>query len=317
VSGATAGRLIGVPGAVQSTPAALERLTLGMMLALLAYSLLAMQDATVKWLVTTVPVWQVLFLRSGIVMAGCLAAGGRGLVRQAANSPTIGLLLCRGVITLAAWFCYFTAARFLPLAQLITLYFTAPVIVAVLAAPLLGEVVGRARWAAVLVGFAGTVAAANPAGLALSPATILVLLAAALWAVGVILTRMIARHEPSLVQMLYNNGFFLIATGLASAMAWHRPSEAELWLLLQVGLLGGLGQFCLFEAARRAPASVTAPLEYTALIWAFALGFAVWGDIPGPALFLGAFLILGAGLMLIVAERRGGGLGRPRLRTVR
>ena len=312
MSGASAGRLIGVPGAVQST-AALERLTLGMMLALLAYSLLATQDATVKWLVATVPVWQVLFIRSGIVMAGCLAVGGRDLLHHAVRSPIIGLLLCRGAVTLAAWFCYFTAARFLPLAQLITLYFTAPVIVALLAAPLLKETVGPARWAAVLVSFTGTVAAADPAGLALSPAAMLVLFAAALWAIGVILTRVIARHEPSLVQMLYNNGFFLIATGLASALAWHRPSQAELWLLLQVGLLGGLGQFCLFEAARRAPASVTAPLEYTALIWAFALGFAIWGDIPRPPLFIGAVLILGAGLMLIVAERRGGKLGRSPL----
>jgi drug/metabolite transporter (DMT)-like permease len=302
-----------VSAAAQPTAAALERLTLGMMLALLAYALLAMQDATVKWLVATVPVWQVLFIRSGIVMAGCLAAGGRRLVRQAAQSPIIGLLVCRGVITLAAWFCYFTAARFLPLAQLITLYFTAPVIVALLAAPLLKETVGRARWAAVGVGFAGTVAAADPAGLALSPAAMLVLLAAVLWAIGVILTRLIARHEPSLVQMLYNNGFFLIATGLASALAWQRPSETELWLLLQVGLLGGLGQFCLFEAARRAPASVTAPLEYTALVWAFVFGFAVWGDIPRPSLFIGAVLVLGAGLMLIVAERRGGGFGRSRV----
>jgi drug/metabolite transporter (DMT)-like permease len=313
VSGSSAGRLIRVPAAAQPTAVALERLTLGMMLALLAYALLAMQDATVKWLVATVPVWQVLFIRSGIVMGGCLAVGGRGLVRQAAQSPIIGLLVCRGVITLAAWFCYFSAARFLPLAQLITLYFTAPVIVALLAAPLLKETVGRACWAAVGVGFAGTIAAADPAGLALSPAAMLVLLAAVLWAVGVILTRLIARHEPSLVQMLYNNGFFLIATGLASALAWHRPSEAELWLLVQVGILGGLGQFCLFEAARRAPASVTAPLEYTALVWAFVLGFAVWGDIPRPSLFIGAVLILGAGLMLIVAERRGGGIGRSRL----
>ncbi len=229
----------------------------------------------------------------------------------------MGLLLCRGAVTLAAWFCYFTAARFLPLAQLITLYFTAPVIVALLAVPLLKETVGRSRWAAVLVGFTGAVAAADPVGLVLSPAAVLVLLAAALWAVGVILTRLIARHEPSLVQMLYNNAFFLVATGLASALAWHRPSGAELWLMLQVGLLGGLGQFCLFEAARRAPASVTAPLEYGALIWAFTLGFVVWGDIPRPPVFIGAVLILGAGVMLIIAERHGGWQGRSRLGAAR
>jgi drug/metabolite transporter (DMT)-like permease len=307
--------VIQVPATAQPTAAEFERLTLGMMLALLAYSLLAMQDATVKWLVAAVPVWQVLFLRSSIVMAGCLAVGGPELLRRSVRSPIIGLLLCRGAVTLAAWCCYFTAARFMPLPRLVTLYFTAPVIVALLAAPLLKEIVGRARWAAVGVGFAGTVAATNPTGFTLSPAAVLVLLAAALWAVGVILTRLIARHEPSLVQMLYNNAFFFVATGLASALAWHRPVGQELWLLLQVGVLGGLGQFCLFEAARRAPASVTAPLEYTALIWAFLLGFAIWGDIPEPGVFIGAVLIFGAGLMLMVAERRGGRLGRSRLGT--
>lgn len=306
-----------VSDVARQTRTGLERLTLGMLLALLAYSLLAMQDATVKWLVVTVPVCQVLFVRSAIVMAGCLVAGRRRLLVQARHTPIRGLLLCRGVVTLAAWFCYFTAARFLPLAQLITLWFTAPVIVALLAAPLLKETVGRPRWAAVGIGFAGTVAAASPAGLSLSPAAALVLLAAALWAVGVILTRVIARQEPSLVQMLYNNAFFFVATGIASALAWHRPSGAEAALLLQVALLGGLGQFCLFEAARRAPASLTAPLEYTALVWAFLLGFAVWGDVPGRCVLLGAALILSAGLMLIITERRGIGAGRVRFGLVR
>jgi drug/metabolite transporter (DMT)-like permease len=251
-------------------------------------------------------VWQVLFLRSGFVVAGCLAVGGHELLRRAVRSPIVGLLLCRGAVTLAAWSCYFTAARWLPLPQLVTLYFTAPVIVALLATPLLGETVGRSRWAAVGIGFAGTLTAANPTGLMLSPATILVLLAAVLWAVGVILTRVIARHEPTLVQMLYNNTFFLIATGVVSWLAWHWPVGEEPWLLLLVGVLAGLGQFCLFEAARRAPASLTAPLEYTALIWAFLLGFAIWGDIPGSGVCIGAVLIFGAGLMLIIAERRGG-----------
>lgn len=283
----------------------LNQQTLGMTLALLAYSLLSVQDATIKWLVVTVPVVQVLFVRSAIVIAGCIAGGGRPLIRQAIHSPVLGLLLCRGAITLVAWICYFTAARTLPLAQLLTLYFTAPVLVALLAAPLLGERVGRARWAAVGLGFLGTVAAANPAGLTVSLPAALVLVGAALWALGVILTRVIARHEPSLVQMLGNNVFFFVAAGILSVFDWHTPTRVESLLLLQVAVLGGLGQFCLFEAARRAPASVTAPLEYTALVWAFVLGFAVWGDVPTLPVFAGAALILGAGIMLIMVERQG------------
>jgi drug/metabolite transporter (DMT)-like permease len=281
---------------------AIERQALGMALALLAYSMLALQDGTVKWLVATVPVWQVLFVRSAILVLGCLGAGGRPLLRHAATTPTRKLLAVRGAITLAAWVCYFSAARFLPLGQLVTLYFTAPVIVTLLAVPLLGERVGWVRWTAVAVGFIGTVLAANPAGLSLSPATLLVLAGAALWGYGVILTRQIARRERSLVQMFFNNCFFLVLTSVACVFTWHQPSVSEMWLLLLVGVLGGLGQFSLFESAQHAPASLTAPLEYTALVWAFLLGFLVWGDSPRPGVYGGAALILIAGLLLLLMD---------------
>jgi drug/metabolite transporter (DMT)-like permease len=282
----------------------LDRVGLGVGLALAAYSLLAVQDATVKWLVDTIPVWQVLFVRSVILIAGCLALGGRSLLRNLSATPTLPLLGLRGAVTLTAWFCYFTAARTLPLGQLTTLWFTAPVVVTLLAVPLLGETVSRARWTAVGLGFAGTVLAANPTDIALSGPAVLVLVSATLWGFGVILTRRIARQERSLVQMLANNCFFLIVTGAGTAFYWHLPTGEEMLLLLQVAALGGIGQFCLFESARHAPASLAAPLEYTALIWAFVLGFLVWGDIPRPAVFIGAALIVAAGLLLVFAERR-------------
>ncbi len=293
----------------------LERPALGMLLALAAYSFLACQDATVKWLVATVPVWQVLFVRSAILVAGCLGLGGRSLLRHAATTPTRALLLRRGAITLGAWVCYFSAARFLPLGQLVTLYFTAPVVVTLLAAPLLGERVGWVRWTAVGIGFLGTVLAADPAGLSVSSATVLVLIAAVLWGYGVILTRQIARLEPSLVQMFFNNCFFLVLTGIGSALSWHQPDANEIGLLLVVAVLGGIGQFCLFESAQHAPASLSAPLEYTALVWAFLLGFLVWDNTPPAGVFLGAVLILAAGLLLLLKERRGGSVKPTRHET--
>lgn len=282
----------------------LDRVGLGMGLTLAAYSLLAVQDATVKWLINTVPVWQVLFVRSAILVAGCLAFGGRTLLRHISATPTLPLLGLRGAVTLIAWFCYFTAARTLPLGQLTTLWFTAPVVVTLLAVPLLGETVSRARWTAVGLGFAGAVLAANPGDIAFSGPAALVLVAATLWGGGVILTRLIARQERSIVQMLANNCFFLVVTGAGTVLNWHLPTVEEMLLLLQVAALGGIGQFCLFESARYAPASLAAPLEYTALIWAFLLGALVWGDIPRPTVFVGAALIVAAGLLLILTERR-------------
>jgi drug/metabolite transporter (DMT)-like permease len=289
---------------VRARIAGADRATVGIMLLLTAYSLFALQDATVKWLVASVPVWQVLFVRSAMVLALCLAAGGRPTLRRVVHSPALGLLARRGAITLVAWFLYFTAARTLPLGQLTTLYFTAPVVVVVLAAPVLHERVGWARWTAVGLGFAGAALAAEPAGLAPSSATLLVLVAAALWGYAVILTRQIARREATLVQMLCTNLFFVVASGAVSAVTWHAPSGFETVLLLQVALCGGAGQFAMFEAARHVPASLAAPLEYTSLVWAFLLGFLIWGDMPNPAVVIGAALILAAGLGLVLIERR-------------
>lgn len=283
---------------------AIDTPTLGIGLGVLAYGLFSMHDATIKWLVASLPVWQVLFFRSLSIVVGCLAVGRAPLLARAFATPMKWNLAGRGVITLIAWLCYYTAARSLPLAQLLSLYFASPLMVTVLAAPLLGEKVSAARWGAVLVGFVGVVMATDPLGVRLSLPTGLVLIAAALWGYGIILMRRIARRESSLLQMLYVNGVFLIGTSIACAFVWRTPSWPELGLLLAIGMVGGLAQFTLFEGCRFAPASVMATVEYTALVWAFILGFVIWGDIPVPAVFIGAGLILLAGLLLLLVERR-------------
>jgi drug/metabolite transporter (DMT)-like permease len=160
----------------------------------------------------------------------------------------------------------------------------------------------------VLVGFAGVLVVTNPWGVRISVPTLLVLFAAAQWGYGVILMRQIARRETSLLQIFYINLIFLIATGIACAIEWRTPSPAQLALLLLVSVFGGVGQFSLFEAARNAPASVIATVEYSALIWGFILGYLIWGNIPPPATFVGAGLILCAGALLFVTERRPGRL---------
>ena len=123
----------------------------GVVLGLLAYALFGVHDATIKWLVASVPVPEVVFVRSVAVFAACLFIGRRPLLERAVATPLKGPLLFRGLLTLTAWLCYFTAARSLSLAKLLSLYFTAPLLVTVLASPLLGERVGAGRWMAVLL----------------------------------------------------------------------------------------------------------------------------------------------------------------------
>jgi drug/metabolite transporter (DMT)-like permease len=282
----------------------IESPTIGIGLGVLAYALFSTHDATIKWLVATLPAWQVLFFRSLTIVIACVAIGRTRLLTRAVTTPLKAGLLLRGVVTLVAWLCYYTAARSLPLAQMLTLYFSCPMIVTLLAVPLLGERITRARGTAVLVGFAGVVLATNPMDLHWSLPTLLILSAAAMWAYGIILMRQIARRESSMLQMLYTNGVFLVATGVACVFAWQMPTWFDAALLLGIGVVGGLAQYALFEGCRHAPASVMATVEYTALIWAFILGYLIWGDIPVPAVFMGAALILLAGMLLLLMERR-------------
>ena len=101
-----------------------------------------------------IPAWEVLLFRSAVIVCFCLGVGGRAVRARAVATPIKRVLLLRATITLVAWLCYYSAARALPLAQLLTLYFAAPVITTLLAVPLLGERVPPSRWASVACGFA-------------------------------------------------------------------------------------------------------------------------------------------------------------------
>jgi drug/metabolite transporter (DMT)-like permease len=283
----------------------------GMLLGVGSYALFALNDATNKYLVTYLPVAQALFFRSLVITAGCLAVGRAPAVQSIAASPVLKRMLFRAAITLVAWLCYFSAAPLLPFAQMMTLYFASPILTTLLAIPILGERVSTVRWATILLGFTGVVIAADPRGLLVgeTPAWAigLVMAAALLWAHAAILMRQVARHEGAVVQMLLQNGFFLVATGLWVAFHWVTPTPWQFVLLVFIGVIGAGGQLLQFAAIRRAPVAVMAVVEYSGLIWAFALGWLIFADHPPLAVWLGAAIILAAGMFLVAMEQRRAG----------
>ena len=282
----------------------------GMMLGVASYALFALNDATNKFLVASLPVAQALFFRSLTITAGCLAVGRGPAVAGVLGSPVLWRMLVRALITLVAWLCYFSAAPHLPFAQMMTLYFASPILTTLLAIPILGERVTALRWVSLFVGFAGVVVAADPRGLLVgqTPAWAigLVMVAAVLWAHAAIMMRQIARHESALVQMLLQNGFFLVVTGAWTAFHWVTPTARELALLVGIGVIGAGGQLFQFAAIRRAPVAVMAVVEYSGLVWAFLLGWLIFADQPPAAVYFGAGIILAAGLFLVAMEQRTG-----------
>ena len=217
-----------------------DRVLAGILFTSLAYFLFTVHDAVVRLLVVAIPVWQVLFFRSLTILAGCLVVGGRPLFVDAARSPIFKPMFLRSFLIMAAWLCFYTAARSLQLAELTTIYYAAPIIVTVLSVLVLKEKVPLARWGAVAIGFLGVFIACDPSNLGLSLPVLLVLAAASMWGLAIVLMRKIAQKDRSIVQMVLSNSFFLVTTGLPLVYLWHTPSLREIALLIGSGCLPAL-----------------------------------------------------------------------------
>ncbi|MBI4275689.1 MAG: DMT family transporter, partial [Rhizobiales bacterium] len=189
-----------------------------------------------------------------------------------------------------------------------------PLITVAFAALILQERVRIYRWSAVGVGFAGVLVMlwphfdlshfSNAATTASAVGAICAIGSAFTNAGAVIQTRRLTASETTSSIVFYFSLICALA-GLATwPLGWHAPSHTELAALIGLGILGGLAHIFLTESYRYAPASVVAPFDYTSMLWAFVLGYALFGEIPTTLVFIGAAVVAGAGLFVIFRERR-------------
>ncbi len=286
-------------------PARVEAASLrGMALGIGAYSLFSLHDAMVKGVIVELPAPQILFVRSMVILTLCVAIGRGRMVADLWHSANRLMILGRGLMTLAAWVMYYSAGRELQLAEMTTLYYFAPVLTTILAVVFLREQLTLARVGAAAIGFFGVVVAANPSGFNIGWPVVMVLAAALFWAISMILMRTISRSDRTIVQVFAQNLLHATAMGAVSLPMWQGMNAREIVLCVSAGLVGGLGQYTLVESARLVPASVLGTVEYGALIWAFVFGFLFWGEMPQTTVYVGAFLVVAAGLTLALSERR-------------
>jgi len=199
-----------------------------------------LQDAAIKWLVADYSVVSILFWRALVVVLACLLVGRLRLVQRAWHSPSRRLLVVRGLLSIVAWVLYYTAARDLTLAEMTTLYFSAPIMVTVLAAVILKERASAWQWFSLIIGFVGVIIACRPDNLADPVPVILTLLAAMCWAFTYIQLRQVDEQTSVLEQMLITNVVFVIC--MTVALPWnYTPAPTPAWLgMLGAGLVGGI-----------------------------------------------------------------------------
>ena len=271
-------------------------------LVMVANVFLPLQDALTKEFITDLPVAQVLLVRSFTVLVLALIIGRAFVVNRVIHSPRRRTMIIRSLVMFAAWTSFYLAMRSMPLAQAITLYFVSPILVAVASGPVLGEWPTARHWLAIAVGFVGVILASGLVSFQLSPAVALALVSSALWAAALLMLRSMATEESSLVQVAVANGVFVLASAAQLPWLGWQASWTEVAGMVLIGVVGGSGQFALYEAARHLPAHVLAVLEYGALISGFVLGYLMFGDIPTARGTLGAMLVIASGVQVVLLE---------------
>lgn len=198
----------------------------------------------------------------------------------------------------------FLALKYLRLDQTVTIVFLAPLVVALLAGPLLGEWVGWRRLTAILVGFGGILIVVRPGFAEIHPAIGFSFAAMLTYALFMLITRHIAGDDPPIVTLFYSM-FVGVFLGAPIAIAdWQWPQQPEVWLMLaSLGVLGGAGHYLFILAYKLAPAGRITPFLYLQILSMAGLGYIVFGDLPDIWTVVGSCVVVASGIYLIHRER--------------
>ena len=277
-------------------------LFMGISYMLFAVFLMVCLDVVAKILLKNYHVMQVTFLRSGISLliiggAGYLARGKDGFKTQYWKWHIL-----RTVLMTISSITFFVALSLIPLVNCMVIVFISPIIMTALSGPFLGEVVGKWRWSAVLIGFVGILLILQPTAGNIDLGTISAFIAVVTYALLSLTSRKLANKETT-----YNLSFYMfigptLVGGVGSSISWVTPT-AEAWILfIACGVLGGAGFIFFNLAYQKAEASLLASFEYTGLIWASIAGYYLFAETIDANIWLGASIIIIGGLIIVLRE---------------
>lgn len=274
----------------------------GIALFLAATTLFAIADTIAKFLTTELPIVQINWMRYLIFAAMALLLTTRTSGHAfRVHRPRLQLL--RGMCVVSSSVLFIYGIREIPLAEAASIGFVAPLLITVLSIPLLGEVVGIRRWAAVVIGLIGVLVVMRPGTSAFQPAALLVVASACCWSLGLILTRKMAGTERAATTLFWSATTGLVVLSILLPFNFKLPTPAQLGLALVQGVLSSVGQWMVIQAHRTAPASTLAPIIYVQLIWSTIAGYLVFAAFPDGWTVLGATIIIASGLYTAHRER--------------
>lgn len=298
-----------------STPSALANDTPQGILCILAGMILfAAQDATMKLLIETYTVWQLIGVRglvtAAILVPAILILGGEHRLL----TPHWRVHILRGALFAVGFSLFYAAFPYMDFASLVTIFFAAPLITAIMASVYLGESIGIHRKAALAVGFVGVVISMKPGSESFQWVSLLPLVCAVTYSVSQIAVRRVGRRDSTLTIGLYtivSAGIFVVpmswALNALIGLGEHAPHLAFRWTvpglgaapaLIGLGALGMAAYILLSRAYQVGDASAIAPFEYVYLPIAAVLGFFAWGEVPTWNTLAGMAFIIASGIYI-------------------
>jgi drug/metabolite transporter (DMT)-like permease len=283
-----------------------QSLRRGAGLALMAFGIFAMHDAMIKVLGEGYSVFQIILfanLFAFIPTTMLMMADQREENFHPRNPWLVSLRTVLGLTGAAG---AFTAFTLLPLAEAYALLFASPLVITLLAVPILGEKIGPARLIAVLVGLFGVVIVLRPGVSEFGLGHAGALVAALFGSTATVIVRLIGPTERSAVLILFPMiAGILVMAGIMPFV--YRPVElVDLAVMAAAGFLVVAGQLCIIAAYRSAPAGFVAPIQYSQIIWAILIGYLWFDEVPDKWVAVGTTIIMASGLFIVFRERLGG-----------
>lgn len=305
-------------------PPAIPSRLVGMVCVMLAVTIFSVQDMVFKWFSDRYALHQLVFIRSCVAMLTSLAilvpleGGYKNLLTKRWK-----MHLMRGVAIVFGNMFFFMGAAALPFSEAVAIFFVSPLIITLMAVPILGEKFSIHRFAAVITGLTGALIIIRPGGVTFQAAALLPLLAAIAYSSMQMMTRKLGLAEKASTMSFYIQVMFLsssAAMGLLTGngrfagsddpsmefllRAWSWPEHTDMLIICALGFFNAFGGYLISQGYRMSEASLVAPFEYVAIPLSVLWSVLIWSQWPDAYAWLGISLICGAGIYIALREAR-------------